>query len=139
MEEITPETEFPSVRARKYLGIDWGEKRIGLATADSETGLALPLKTAGSLREVLAAVKEEEADILVLGAPRKLSGAEADNPAWQEFLAGLKETGKRVELVDERLSSLAADALSGEKSEKAERDEIAATIILQNYLDRQSA
>jgi putative holliday junction resolvase len=124
---------------KKYLGIDWGEKRIGLATADSETGLALPLKTVATLEEVLSAVKEEEIDIIVLGSPQKMSGAAANNPEWQNFLEQLKErSGRRVDLVDERLTSLAADALAGEEGEKAERDEIAATIILQDYLDRQA-
>ena len=126
-----------SENIKKYLGIDWGEKRIGLATGDDETGLALPLKTVGTLAEVLNAIHDEETDIVVLGNPKKMSGAEADNPAWLNFYEQLKERGgRRVELVDERLSSLAADALEGEDTEKAQRDEIAATIILQDYLDR---
>jgi RNase H-fold protein (predicted Holliday junction resolvase) len=55
---------------------------------------------------------------------------------WLDFVKQLRElSGKRVELVDERLSSLAADALAGEEAEKAGRDEIAATLILQDYLD----
>lgn len=122
---------------KKYLGIDWGEKRIGLATADSEVRLALPLKTVAGLAEVLSAIKEEEIDIIVLGVPQKMSGETADNPAWLNFVEQLKKRGgRRVEPVDERLSSLAADALEGKETEKAERDEIAAAIILQDYLDR---
>lgn len=122
---------------KKYLGVDWGEARIGLATADSEVKLALPLKTVGSLAEVLGAMKEEETDIVVLGDPRKMSGADSDNPGWQHFLEELRERGgHRVELVDERLSSLAADALEGEVGEKAGRDAIAASLFLQDYLDR---
>ncbi len=121
---------------RKYLGIDWGEKRIGLAAADAETSIALPLKTVASLAEVLAVIAEEGMDVVVIGRPRKMSGAEADNPLWQNFVDRLKiESGKPVELLDERLSSLAADALSGDAKTKAERDEVAATIILQDYLD----
>lgn len=122
---------------KKYLGIDWGEKRIGLATADSEVNLALPLKTVGSLAEVLSVIKEEEIDVVVMGTPKKMSGEVADNPAWRNFLGQLKDRGgRRVELVDERLTSLAADSLEGSEAEKAERDEIAATLILQDYLDR---
>jgi putative Holliday junction resolvase len=122
---------------KKYLGIDWGEKRIGLATADGETNLALPLETVETLADVLKVMKEEKTDIVVLGAPTKMSGEAADNPLWLNFLEQLKERGGRlVELVDERLSSLAADSLDGEGTEKAERDEIAATLILQDYLDR---
>jgi len=122
---------------KKYLGIDWGEKRIGLATADSEVNLALPLKTAANLAEVLSVIKEEETDIIILGSPQKMSGAAANNPDWLDFLKQLRERGGRpVELVDERLSSLAADALGGEENETATRDEIAAAIILQSYLDK---
>jgi RNase H-fold protein (predicted Holliday junction resolvase) len=65
-----------------------------------------------------------------------MSGEAANNPLWLNFVEQLKaKGGKPVNFLDERLSSLAADALSGEKKEKAERDEIAATIILQDYLD----
>ena len=121
---------------KKYIGIDWGEKRIGLALADEETCIALPFKTVGSLDELLMVIKEEEIDEIVLGSPKKMSGEAANNPLWLNFVEQLKaKGGKPVNFLDERLSSLAADALSGEKKDKAERDEIAATIILQDYLD----
>ena len=124
------------MEAKKYLGIDWGEKRIGLATADEETCIALPLKTVSNLAELLTVILDEEIDIIVMGSPKKMSGEAADNPAWLNFVAQLKEkSSKPIYFLDERLSSLAADALEGEKKEKAERDEIAATIILQDYLD----
>ncbi len=121
---------------KKYLGIDWGEKRIGLALADEETCLALPLKTVSNLTELLAVIAEEEIDVIVIGSPKKMSGEVANNPSWLNFVEQLKEkSGKTINFLDERLSSLAADALIGEKKDKAERDEIAATIILQDYLD----
>jgi len=124
-------------KMKKYLGIDWGEKRIGLATADDEVCLALPLKTVSSMAEVLSVVAEEEIDIIVLGSPRKMSGEAANNPLWLSFLNQLKErSGRTVILVDERLTSLAADSLEGSAANKAERDEIAATLILQDYLDQ---
>jgi putative Holliday junction resolvase len=120
-----------------YLGIDWGEKRIGLATADSEVKLALPLKTVANLAEVLSVLKEEETNVIIIGAPQKMSGEAANNPDWVNFVAQLREkSGLLVETVDERLSSLAADALGGEDKETAGRDEIAASIILQSYLDK---
>lgn len=122
---------------KKYLGVDWGEKRIGLATADNEVGLALPLKTAHNLAEVLGVIKEEEIDLVILGAPHKLSGEAANNPLWEGFRRELEERAMRpVILADERLTSAAADSLEGEEAEKAGRDEVAATLILQDYLDR---
>ena len=124
------------MEGKKYLGIDWGEKRIGLALADEETCLALPFKTVATLNELLTVIKEEEIDEIVIGSPRKMSGEAADNPQWRSFVEELKiKSGKPVNFLDERLSSLAADALGGEKKEVASRDEIAATIILQDYLD----
>lgn len=124
------------MESKKYLGIDWGEKRIGLATADEETCIALPFKTVETLNELLAVIKEEEIDEIIIGSPKKMSGEAANNPLWLNFVEQLKErSGKTINFLDERLSSLAADALSGEKKDKAERDEIAATIILQDYLD----
>ncbi len=121
---------------KKYLGIDWGEKRIGLALADEETCLALPFKTVSSLSELLEVIKEEEIDEIVIGSPKKMNGDAANNPSWLNFVEQLKEkSGKKINFLDERLSSLAADALHGEKKDKAERDEIAATLILQDYLD----
>ena len=126
------------LKVLKYLGIDWGTERIGLASGDDEVALALPLKTVATLAEVLSVMREEETDVVVLGDPRKMSGAEADNALWLKFLEQLKERGgRRVELVDERLSSLAADALEGEEEDKAERDQIAAALILQAYFDKE--
>jgi len=121
---------------KKYLGIDWGEKRIGLSLADEETYLALPFKTVPNLEELLAVIKEEGITNIVIGSPKKMSGQVANNPLWLNFVAQLKDRSTvPVNFLDERLSSLAADALSGGKKDKAERDEIAATIILQDYLD----
>jgi putative Holliday junction resolvase len=128
------------MEVKNYLGIDWGEKRIGLASADSETRLALPFKTVGTLKELLLLIKEEEVDIIVIGSPKKINGLDANNPLLLEFVKQLKKgSAKPLYFLDERLSSLAADALSGRKRDKAERDEIAAAIILQDYLDSHGA
>jgi len=124
------------IEEKKYLGIDWGEKRIGLAMADGVTRLALPLQTVSSVKELLEVIEIEEIDALVLGKPMKMSGDEADSQVWLNFLEQLKEKfSGEIELVDERLTSLAGDALEGHKKEKASRDEIAAVLILQSYLD----
>jgi putative Holliday junction resolvase len=121
---------------QQYLGVDWGEKRIGLALADIETRMALPFITVPDLRSLLAIIKAENIGLLVIGSPRKMAGAEASNPLFLSFLQALKaQSSVPVVEIDERLSSKAADALSGAKRDKAGRDEIAAAIFLQNYLD----
>jgi RNAse H-fold protein YqgF len=128
---------MPEKETLIYLGVDWGEKRIGLALGDSETKMAMPFKTVANAREVAKTAGEEMADVLILGEPIKMRGA-ADglDKNFENFLAELKNLLPKIkiELVDERLSSKAADALPGGEM-KASRDEIAAMIILQSFLD----
>jgi len=122
-----------------YLGIDWGEKRIGLALADSETKLATPFKTVWDVTEVIKLIKEEEIDVVVVGKPVQIKNYEVKitNEKYNNFIKYLKDKiDLPVELVDERLTSKAADALAGDKKTKSSRDEIAAMIILQSYLDK---
>jgi len=122
-----------------YLGVDWGEKRIGLAMADSEIRLATPFKTVDSLDELLEVIREEEIDLVVLGQPIKMSGEREDlDPLFLDFLEEFKNKLKdvKIELVDERLTSRQADKLPGDKKNKASRDEISAALILQTYLDK---
>ena len=124
---------------KKYLGIDWGEKRIGLALADEETKMATPFKTVANIDGVAQIVKSEQIDMVILGKPVRIKNCELKitNEEYNQFIVDLKEKIKvPVELMDERLSSKAADALVGNKKTKANRDEIAAMIILQSYLDR---
>ncbi|MDD5290671.1 MAG: Holliday junction resolvase RuvX [Patescibacteria group bacterium] len=123
---------------KKYLGVDWGEKRIGLALGDNETKLATPYKTVKGIDEILKVVKEEKIDVVVVGKPLKMSNIEYRiSDEFSDFLSLLKKELKiPVETADERLSSKAADALPGNKKEKSGRDEIAAMVILQSYLDR---
>ena len=121
----------------RFLGVDWGEKKIGLALGDSETRMAVPFKVVNNLEEVLAEVAEEEIDKIIIGQPLKLSGERGLPAAFKNFTASVqKRAGVEVELIDERLTSKAADALAGSKKTKAPRDAIAAMLILQSYLDK---
>ncbi|MBU0897878.1 Holliday junction resolvase RuvX, partial [Patescibacteria group bacterium] len=54
---------------KKYLGIDWGEKRIGLAIGDSETKIALPFKTVENIEAVLQVINDEKIDAVIIGEP----------------------------------------------------------------------
>ncbi len=120
------------------MGVDWGEKRLGIALADTEVRLATPFMVAGGLSELLKIIESEEVDMIILGEPQKMRGKTNDiNPRFKEFLRLLStKTDLPIELVDERLSSKNADALAGSKKTKAPRDAIAAMIILQTYLDQ---
>jgi len=121
----------------KYLGIDWGEKRIGLATGDSSAKLALPFGVVFSLNEVLKVAKEEGIEKVIIGEPKSMSGGENLAETFNRFVDKLKKNlNVEIELIDERLSSKAADNLTGSKKEKAPRDAVAAMIILQSYFDK---
>ena len=118
------------------LGVDWGEKRIGLATGDTETGVAIPWKTVHSFSQLLEAIKEEEPDTVVVGAPYKYPHSSELSEEFQQFLAELKDNvSAEVVTVDERLTSKEADDLPGTKKTKADRDSMAAMLILRQYLD----
>lgn len=122
---------------KRYLGIDYGTKRIGLALGDSLTKTATPFKVVEKLADIVLVVKEENVEHLVVGVPltmRKEKGIM--HAKVEEFISDLTDlTGLPIELIDERLSSKAGDALVGNKKDKAPRDAIAAMIILQSYFD----
>jgi len=120
----------------KYLGIDWGEKRIGLAVGDSSAKLAVPFGVVFSLKEILKITKEEDIEKVIVGEPKRMSGKGNLAEAFNRFVGKLKKNlNVEIELIDERLSSKAADNLMGSKKEKAPRDAVAAMIILQSYFD----
>jgi putative holliday junction resolvase len=122
-----------------YLGIDWGEKRLGLALADSETKLALAFKTVNFLAQVLEIIKTEKVDKIILGKPIKLSNEKEIANDFQKFYNTLKnKTNLEIILEDERLSTKAGLSLSGRKKDKADKDALSAALILQNYLDKNS-
>ncbi|MDO9399218.1 MAG: Holliday junction resolvase RuvX [bacterium] len=124
---------------KRYLGIDWGEKRIGLAVGDSETKIAVPFKTVENIEKVLQIINDEKIDIVIIGEPLSITNykLQITNEKYNKFIKDLKDRSNlQIELIDERLSSKAGDALIGDKKVKASRDEVAAMLILQLYLDK---
>ena len=140
-----------SYRLSRVLGIDYGERRIGLALSDPMGIIAKPLRvidrknTTDYISEILNTSKEKNATIIVVGLPLTLRGKQSkQTEIVQRFIEKLIQLGKiPVVPVDERLSSIAAKKslqLQGVKTghEKGRVDETAAAIILQEYLDSQS-
>ena len=130
----------------KIVGIDYGEKRIGLAVADTALRIAHPhsvvVHNAGAIDEIARFVKDEGIRTIVLGMPKSLSGDEGSQAAKvREFAERLVDAaGVEVIFQDERLSSKAAEEiLIGMNKSRSERRVIAdahqAAIILQTYLD----
>ena len=147
----------------RLLGIDVGERRLGLAVADAPDGRALPLVTITRSREIepeLAAlarvVAEQGIGEIVVGLPLEASGAEgpqaAITRAWVEGVAS--RLGLPVSMRDERLSSHLAEQRVGPMkrgrsggpptptqrlSYRSRIDREAAAIILQDELDARAA
>ena len=123
------------MKIKKYLGVDWGEKRIGLALGDSENKIATPFKVVESLSVLVEVIEKEKIDVIVLGLPKKMNGNQDLNPKFTSFFKLLKAKVKaEIVLFDERLTSVQADTLKVKKI-KQERDAISAMLILQNYFD----
>ena len=136
------------------VGLDVGERRIGLAISDASATLARPVGVvrigaldAAAVDAVVAALTPHtEADEViggvVVGLPRRLDGSpNALTPRVQAFAARLHErTGYQVHLQDERLTSVEAESRLARREKdwrarKARLDAAAAAIILQDYLD----
>lgn len=131
------------------LAFDFGEKRVGTAVGETALGIAHPLITiqAADKQRRFAAIatliSEWQPALLVVGLPSHHDGTEHEiSRLARKFAAELtRRYGLPVELVDERLTSAAADSSLGESGvaphkRKALVDSVAAQHILQDYLDR---
>ena len=125
---------------KKYLGIDWGKKRIGLSFAESETKIVMPLKAVFNLKEVLKEITDNEIDVVVIGMPFQLDKAEINKSIKDDFLKFVKileeKSGLKIEKIDERFTSKQADLMFCGNKRDGKRDINSAIIILQNYLDK---
>ena len=133
----------------KYLGIDYGTKRIGVAVSDETGSLAFPLTTihAGdaALGEIIMIINKHEVEEIVLGESRDLEGKKnivmKDIEQFKKDLAGLAQLPVRYE-PEFFTSALAARQFAPEAKSRKDApsqdklDAAAAALILQSYLDR---
>jgi putative Holliday junction resolvase len=131
------------------MAVDPGSKRVGLAVSDPTGTIAQALATVAAepsdtLPLRLAEIaKAQEAERIVVGLPLRLDGTHGPEAAAARRLAhGLRQaSGLRVELVDERLTTAAAERsliAGGVRREKRRLsvDRVAATLLLQGHLDK---
>ncbi|MBP5325707.1 MAG: Holliday junction resolvase RuvX [Pseudobutyrivibrio sp.] len=135
----------------RILGLDYGTKTVGVALSDPLLLTAQEFETitrerASALRHTLVRIKEiceeYEAELIVLGYPRNMDDTEGfrceDTLKFKALLE--KRVDIPIVLVDERLTTVYADEILEEsgvakKDRKKVIDQIAAAIILQDYLD----
>ena len=144
----------------RYLGIDYGSKRVGVAVSDEAGKFALPLAVLPNDKKLLSEIKkiiaEKKIEAVVLGESKNFKGEDnAIMKGAREFKVALeKETGLSVFLEPEFMTSAEADRMkppaSGQNRKTGVRlrrpkvtnemlDASAAAIILQSYLDRRSS
>ena len=141
----------------RIVGLDIGERRIGIAVSDATRTLARPigvLARTGSDEEAVRmvaaevarlAVEEDGVESLVVGLPRRVDGTPSDMTVRvQAFADRLRSaSGLPVVLQDERLSSREAESRLALREKdwrkrKAKLDAAAAAVVLQDYLDAHS-
>jgi putative Holliday junction resolvase len=131
----------------RLLGIDHGDTRIGLAVSDQLGSFAHPYRTLQSgprlMDEILAIVDHEQISAIVIGLPKNMDGtlgpAAAKVKSFADRLAQLIPTMK-ILFWDERLTTREAQralhaAGKNTKQSKKMIDQVAAQILLQNYMD----
>ena len=135
----------------RIIGLDFGSKTVGVAVSDelliTAQGIEIVCrKSENKLRQTLARIeeliKEYNVEKIVLGFPKNMNNSEGERcEKTLEFKEMLeRRTGLTVELWDERLTTVAADNLMMEAGIRRENrkeyvDQIAASFILQGYLD----
>ena len=130
------------------LGIDLGKARTGVAICDRGELLASPLTVVNEhnqerlIEAVSSLARERGAELLAVGLPRNMDGTEGESAQNAREVGALLKaaTGLPVEFVDERGTTVTAhgylnDTNTRGKRRKAVVDAVAATVILQNYLD----
>jgi len=134
----------------RAIGLDFGEKTIGVSVSDPLGMIAQGLKTIrrkswnADLEELRKVIEEYEADRLVVGLPRNMDGSLGPSAERvQVFMKKLETFQLPIEPVDERLTTVMAERalLEGDVSRKRRKeviDQVAAALILQGYLDRLS-
>jgi putative Holliday junction resolvase len=135
----------------RTLGIDFGERRVGVAISDPLGSIALGLCTItvtginNSVSKVAEVCKEKDVSTIVVGLPLNMDGSRGHMVERVDiFVAKLAEaTGLPIEMYDERLSSAMVertllDADMSRNKRKGVIDKLAAQVILQGYLDRQA-
>jgi putative Holliday junction resolvase len=140
------------VRHGRIVGIDFGEKNVGVAVSDE---LGFTAQGLGCLRrrgdakllgELCGVVREKQAGLIVVGLPRTMRGEIGEKAREaMRFAEKLREAaGVKVSLWDERLTTIQAERcmLEGDLSRgkrRKKRDMLAAQLILQSFLDSRGA
>lgn len=128
----------------RILGIDYGDKKIGLAFGDSEARVAVPLDVvpnsgAETIRVFASKVNAEDIDVIVVGVPLSTGGHHGPQQLekTRAFVRALEGTVS-IPVVEEDESYTTAESirLQREEGSEVEEDALAAMLIVQGYMER---
>ncbi len=129
--------------SQTLLALDVGEKRIGVAIADTSVKIAIAFETlevdGTELEQIARIIEQEEAKTVVIGYPRNQQGEATQQTAYVEaFAEKLTDIASEIVFQDESLTSVKAEEYLKRQNkpyEKADIDALAASLILQDYLE----
>jgi putative Holliday junction resolvase len=130
--------------SKTFIGLDVGEKRIGVSIADTSVRIAIAYDTIevdGKEIEVIKQIiSDQQASVVVIGLPRNQQGEEtAQSRVSRQFADALTDINATIEFQDESLTSVLAEKQLADQKKpytKADIDATAAALILQDYLER---
>lgn len=128
---------------RAILALDVGEKRIGVAIADPAIRIAIAYDTIAvdgtEYDQIRTLAERERVATLVIGYPRNQAGEPTQQTAYVErFARQLQDAAPELVFQDESLTSVKAEEIlkrQGKPYQKADIDSLAASLILQDYLE----
>lgn len=128
----------------RILGIDYGDKKIGLAFGDSDARVAVPLDVIPNvgkqtLHELAGRVKAESVELIIVGVPLSTGGHHGPEQLekTRRFIESLKIIlNIRIEEEDESYTTAESIRLQREEGAQAHEDALAAMLIVQAYIDR---
>ncbi|RJQ36026.1 Holliday junction resolvase RuvX, partial [Candidatus Parcubacteria bacterium] len=120
----------------RYLGIDYGKARIGLALSDPSGRIAFPHTIVHTLAEVVAEAREAGVEAVVIGLPLSFSGR--PSPETQGIRAFAAKLGRTLQLPIEFENEVLTTKIAEQSSGKRRVDASAAALILQSFLDRKN-
>lgn len=145
---VAPET-LASLPKRRFLGLDVGEKTIGMAVSDMGGIIATPIKTirrtkfSNDIKELSSYIEKEKPVAIVVGMPVNMDGTEGPRcQSTRQFAANvLKHIPLPITFWDERLTTVVVNRMMTEEADlsRARRaelvDKLAAAYLLQGFLD----
>lgn len=127
----------------RYLGIDYGKKKIGIAIGDDESNIASPAEVlfpdGDEIQKIVTLIDTEGIEAVVVGVPEPVGNfhSSKQKKIVEDFIDRLRaKIDQPIFTTDERFTSVESQRIQKETGTKAAEDALAAMLILQQYFDQ---